>query len=152
MLSATIVSDSSCLILLTNIGELDVLEKLYGEIIITSIIAMEYKLSLPSWIKIIDPKNIEYQNELMKTIDIGEASAITLAIELVNCELILDDKLARKMATKLGLTFTGTLGVLVEAKDVGLIPLLKPLFDKIELTDFRYTKELLKATLESVGE
>jgi predicted nucleic acid-binding protein len=152
MLSATIVSDSSCLILLTNIGELDILEKLYGEIIITSIIALEYKLSLPSWIKIMDPKNIEYQNELVKTIDIGEASAIALAVELVNCELILDDKLARKMATRLGLIFTGTLGVLVEAKDVGLIPLLKPLFDKIEQTDFRYTKELLEATLKSVGE
>ncbi len=82
MWSATIVSDSSCLILLTKIGELDILKNLYKEIIITSIIAGEYKLSLPPWINVIDPKNVEYQNELLNTVDIGEASAIALAVEM----------------------------------------------------------------------
>lgn len=148
----TIISDTSCLILLDKINERDILEKLYGEVIITSFIAHEYGKSLPSWIKIIDPKNIEFMNELLKSLDRGEASAITLAIELQDCTLILDEEPARKKAIELGLTFTGTLGVLAKAKREGIILLLKPYFDKIELTDFHTTPELLRMILKSVGE
>ena len=91
-------------------------------------------------------------NELLKSLDRGEASAITLAIELQDCTLILDEEPARKKAIELGLTFTGTLGVLAKAKREGIILLLKPYFDKIELTDFHTTPELLRMILKSVGE
>jgi predicted nucleic acid-binding protein len=148
----TIISDTSCLILRDKINERDILKRLYGEVIITSFIAQEYGKSLPTWIKIIDPKNNEFQNELLKSLDRGEASAITLAIELEDCTLILDEEPARKKAIELGLTFTGTVGVLAKAKREGFIPLLKPYFDKIELTDFHTTPELLRMILKSVGE
>ena|ERR1035438_9021522 len=148
----TIISDASCLILLDKIGELNILEKLYGEVIITSIIAEDFGLELPLWIRIIDPKNADLQNNLLAFMDIGEASAIALAIEIGHCKLILDDEKARKKVIELGLDFTGTLGVLSAAKHKGIIPLLKPLFDKIELTDFRYTDKLLSSILQSVGE
>jgi predicted nucleic acid-binding protein len=148
----TIVSDTSCLILLRNIDELNILEKLYGEVIITSIIEKEYKYSLPSWIKVIDPKNKDYQNELEKTIDKGEASAIALAIELSDCKLIVDDGKARKKAYELGLDFTGTIGVLRKAKEEGLIKELKPLFDKIVLTNFYITSVHLNQILKEEGE
>src|ERR1017187_4118184 len=108
----TIISDTSCLILLDKINERDILEKLYGEVIITSFIAQEYGKSLPSWIKILDPKNKEFQNELLKSLDRGEASAITLAIELQDCTLILDEEPARKKAIELGLTRTRPRAVL----------------------------------------
>jgi predicted nucleic acid-binding protein len=148
----TIISDASCLILLDKIGELNILEKLYGEVIITSIIAEEFGLELPLWIKVNDPQNIDFQNNLLSFMDIGEASAIALAVESGHCKLILDDEKARKKVIELGLDFTGTLGVLSAAKIRGIIPLLKPMFDKIELTDFHYINELLKRILKSVGE
>ena len=148
----TIIADTSCLILLYKIGEFEVLKGLYGEVIITSIIANEYGSDLPLRIKIIDPINLELQNKLNETINTGEASALALAIELKDCKLILDDKPARKLALDLGLIFTGTLGVLIDAKKHGLIPSIKPLFDKIELTNFHYTPEFLQRLLESVGE
>lgn len=148
----TIISDASCLILLEKIGELNILEKLYGEVIITSIIADEYGLELQMWIKVIDPKNKVLQNQLMDSMDIGEASAIALAIELGHCKLILDDEKARRKVIEMGLDFTGTLGVLSAAKLKGIIPALKPIFDKIELTDFHFTQQLLQKILESVGE
>jgi len=148
----TIISDTSCLILLRNIGELSILEKLYGEVIITSFIAEEYKHSLSSWMKVMDPKNIDYQNELEKTIDTGEASAIALAIELSDCKLIVDDGKARKKAFELGLDFTGTIGVLKKAKEEGLIKELKPVFDKIILTNFHITQAHLNQILIEEGE
>src|ERR1035441_659004 len=107
----TIISDTSCLILLDKIGELDILSKLFGEVIITSEIAKEYKQTLPFWIIIMDPKNINYQNILLVTVDIGEASAIALAIESEDCLLILDDLKARRLASDLGLHITGTIGI-----------------------------------------
>jgi predicted nucleic acid-binding protein len=148
----TIISDTSCLILLRNIGELEILKNLYGEVIITSIIEQEYKYSLPEWIKVMNPKNLDYQTELEKTIDKGEASAIALAVELSDCKLIVDDGKARKKATELGLDFTGTIGVLKLAKSAGLIKELRPVFDKIILTNFHIAQEHLNQILKDEGE
>ncbi len=148
----TIISDTSCLILLDKIGELGILSELFGEVTITSEIAKEYKQPLPSWIKIMDPKNINYQTILLATVDIGEASAIALAIESEDCLLILDDLKARRLATDLGLHITGTIGILIDAKLSGIIPAIKPLIDKIRQTNFHITPELLKKITDATGE
>lgn len=52
----------------------------------------------------------------------GEASAIALALETADNVLILDDWKARRLAERLGLSVTGTLGVLIKAKNTGIIP------------------------------
>ena len=148
----TIISDTSCLILLDKIGELDILLKLFGEVIITSEIAKEYGQPLPSYITIMNPKNINYQTILLATIDIGEASAIALAIESDDCLLILDDLKARRLASELGLHITGTTGILIDAKLSGIIPAIKPLIDKIKQTNFHITPELLKKIENATGE
>jgi predicted nucleic acid-binding protein len=77
-----IISDTSCLILLSKIGELDLLYKTYGEITITPEISQEYGRELPIWIKVISVKNKNKQLEFEKIVDLGEASAIALALEL----------------------------------------------------------------------
>lgn len=51
----TIISDTSCLIVLTNIGELELLHKIYGQITTTSEVAKEFDEQLPDWVEIIDP-------------------------------------------------------------------------------------------------
>lgn len=56
-----IVADTSCLILLEKIGELDVLHKLFGRITITETVAEEYGSSLPDWVKVQKLKNEKYQ-------------------------------------------------------------------------------------------
>ena len=87
------------------------------------------------------PKNISFQNSL--DIDAGEASAITLALESENCLLILDDNKGRKTAERLNLQFTGTLGIILKAKNVGLITSVKPIFQKIQQTNFRFSQKVL---------
>lgn len=147
-----IISDTSCLILLDKIGELNLLNKMFGVVTITQEIANEYKKDLPDWVKIENPINKTYQKILEASLDKGEASAIAFAIEQSDCLLIIDDNKGRKYAEQLGIKITGTLGVMISAKLTGHVKSVKPLLEKIRNTDFRLTPELEKKTLEKSGE
>jgi predicted nucleic acid-binding protein len=147
-----IISDTSCLILLDKIGELNLLNKLFGQIIITQDIAREFKKELSDWFTIVEPTNKTYQKILEASLDRGEASAIAFAIEQTDCLLIIDDYKGRKYAEQLGIKITGTLGVIIDSKLSGHIESVKPMLEKIRKTDFRLTAELEKKTLEKSNE
>ena len=147
-----IISDTSCIILLDKIGELNLLNRLFGQITVTQEIAKEFKNELPNWFKIEQPANKIYQKILEASLDKGEASAIAYAIEQHDCLLIIDDYKGRKYAEQLGLKITGTLGVIIDAKLQGCINSVKPLLDKIKRTDFRLTNDLERRTLEKSKE
>jgi predicted nucleic acid-binding protein len=148
----TIISDASCFIILSNIGELELLHKAYGEILTTVEIALEFGETLPSWVEIIEVVDISKQVLLELQIDKGESSAIALALETPNSTLILDDYKARKIAMKLGLHYTGTIGVIIKAKLNGIIPSIKPILEKIKTTNFRITTEIEHQALKEAGE
>ncbi|HSW53924.1 MAG TPA: DUF3368 domain-containing protein [Ignavibacteriaceae bacterium] len=148
----TIIADSSCLVLLEKIEELELLRKLFGTVIITSLIAEEFGNPLPEWISINNPENKNYQKILELTVDSGEASAIALAVEHSDCLLILDDQKARRLAAELNLKYTGTIALLVEAKSKGYITSVRPIINKIRKTNFHLTPELEKKILKSAGE
>lgn len=147
-----IISDTSCLILLDKIGELNLLNKLFGEIIITQEIADEFKKELPSWFKVKAATNKIYQKILEASLDRGEASAIAFAIEQSDCLLIIDDLKGRRYAQQLGIKITGSLGVIIDAKLSGHILSVKSILDKIRKTDFRLTEELERRMLEKGDE
>ena len=138
----TIISDTSCFIILNNIGELELLHKLYGQIITTIDIAIEYGEILPEWVEIATVVDKHKQQLLELQIDKGESSAIALALETPNSTIILDDYKARKIAQQLGINYTGTIGVIIKAKLNGIIPSIKPILEKIKQTDFRISAEL----------
>ncbi len=94
----TIISDTSCLIVLTNIGELDLLRKTYGSIVTTVEIAIEFGEPLPDWVIIEKVSDKSKQQLLEMQIDKGESSAIALALETPESTVILDDYRARKIA------------------------------------------------------
>jgi predicted nucleic acid-binding protein len=148
----TIISDTSCLILLDKIGELDLLHGLFKTLIITPEIASEFGKGLPDWFKLEICQNKTYQLILEASLDRGEASAIALGLEKSNPLLIMDDLKGRKFAEKVGLKVTGSLGVLILAKNRNLIPSVKPIIQKIRLTDFRLTKSLENKILQLSGE
>lgn len=132
-----VISDTSSLILFDKIGELELLNKVYDSIITTPQIVLEFGETLPEWIKIIEVKDDKYFSFLKTQVDKGEASAMALAVEIDHAILLLDDLKARKLAKKLNLKFTGTLGVIHKAKHLGIINEIKPLIDKLLLTNFR---------------
>ncbi len=148
----TIISDTSCLILLEKIGELELLHKVFGEILITQDVADEYGLTLPNWISIQNPTNRKYQKILEASVDRGEASAIALAVELTDCLLIIDDLKGRNLAETLGIKITGTFGLILEAKLSGKIDSVKPLLAKIKQTDFHFSADIEKKILAKANE
>ena len=147
-----IISDASCLILLNKIGELLVLKKLFGKVIITQIIASEYGNELPEWIEVINPCRDINQSVWELNLDEGEISAIALALEIENSLLIIDELKGRKIARELGIRITGTIGLLVDAKESGYIPLLKPILQKIRQTNFRISENIFLEILAKAGE
>ena len=147
-----IISDTSCLIILNKIGELELLQKVYGQIITTPEIATEYGELLPGWIKIMAVTDKFRQQILEMQIDKGESSAIALALETPNSTIILDDYKARKIAEQLGITYTGTIGVIIKAKLNGIIPSIIPVLKKIKLTDFRLSPDIEKQALKEANE
>lgn len=66
--------------------------------------------------------------------------------------VILDDMAARKTAKYLGLTVTGTMGVLVKAKQKQIIPAVKPILDEIMRNGFYISEKVVKMVLKSVDE
>ena len=148
----TIISDTSCLILLQKIDELELLNKLFGTIITTKEVAEEFGLPLPFWFELKQPTDKNYQTIIEASVDKGEASAIALAVELDDCLLIIDDLKGRKFAQQLGLTIIGTIGIIVDAKLAGIISSVKPLLAKIKSTNFRITEQLEILILNKAGE
>ncbi|MHA4741849.1 DUF3368 domain-containing protein [Dyadobacter sp. MSC1_007] len=132
-----VIADTSCFILLDKIGELGLLRSLFNQITTTPEIAGEFGKPLPPWVRFKSAKD----NRLFLTLDVdrGEASAIMLALESSSALVILDDAKARKTAQKLNLTITGTLGILLKAKRNGIIDNVKPLLEKIQQTNFRFS-------------
>lgn len=148
----TIISDTSCFIILTNINELDILHKVYQKILTTQEIAIEYGEALPEWVEIVTVKDKYRQQLLEMQIDKGESSAIALALETPNSIVILDDYKARKIAQQLGIIYTGTIGVIIKAKLKEIIPSIKPLLEKIKQTDFRLSSEIELLALKEAKE
>jgi len=119
------------------------LQGIYGEIITTPEVAEEFGEKLPEWINVQYVADKKYQDIIEIQMDKGEASAIALAKEYDDVLLLLDDLKARKLAFKLDLKFTGTLGIIHKAKQEGLIKKAKPLIEKILRTNFRISDKII---------
>lgn len=143
-----IISDTSTLILFHKIDEFDLLQKVYGELIITPEIVEEFGESLPDWFTVKAVSDRKYQDFLETQVDVGEASAIALASEFEDVLLLLDDLKARKLARLLKFKITGTLGIIHKAKQMAYIEKVKPLIDKLLLTDFRIADNIVNEILK----
>ncbi len=136
-----VISDTSTLLLFHKIETLDLLQKVYGELITTPEIAEEFGEKLPVWIKIQSVSDKKYLEFIETQVDSGEASVIALAKEFDDTLLILDDLKARKLAARLNLKITGTLGIIHKAKQMLIIEKVKPVIDKLLKTDFRISEK-----------
>ncbi len=156
------VVDTSPIFYLHRIGHLDVLHELYGRIAIPKAVEKELEeghihgedvpqLANYPWIEIINVSTPEYLNLI---VDLGPGESEVLAVASYNplVLVVLDDKLARRIAVMQGFRLTGTAGVLLRAKDRGFITALKPVIEKLLSLDFRLKPELVKVILELAGE
>jgi predicted nucleic acid-binding protein len=149
---SAVIADASCFILLDKIESLPLLRSLFKIIFTSSEVAEEFGKPLPEWVQIKTVRDKNFQSALFLQVDAGEASAIALAAENQPSLLIIDDLKGRRLAQKLNLNITGTLGLILTAKKEGILPQIKPLFDRIQSTNFRISPTLLERILEQAGE
>ncbi|MEA5468181.1 DUF3368 domain-containing protein [Spirulina sp. 06S082] len=159
-----VVSNTSPITNLAAIGKLEILEQLYGTIIIPQAVYQELtdggdlipgsrEVKTVKWIQIEHISNPEQVILLQERLDRGESEAIALAIELTADLLLLDEQLGRQVASEYSLVFTGILGVAIEAKHKGLISAVKPLLDDlINIAEFWINSQLYSRVLNIVGE
>ena len=143
--------DTSALIILNKIDALGLLNKIYGNVFITNFINAELSEILPSWI-IIEPAH-NFEQSFLKNFNLGpgESRIIMNALEY-NGFLIIDDLKARKIATTLRLRFTGSIGILIIAKELKLIDSVKYYLENIQETNFRLSDALINKVLEITNE
>jgi hypothetical protein len=135
----TTVCNSTPIISLSSVGRFDILNQLFGEIIIAEAVYQEIKAKQSYGYREIDAPfinvmSIQRQADcdlLLKELDRGEAETITLAKEVNATRVLIDENLGYKLAKKEGLNVVRTLSILLKAKEVGLIPALKPVLDEI---------------------
>ena len=85
-------------------------------------------------------------------LDKGEAETIALAKELSIQKVIIDERLGRKYAKEFGLTVIGTLGILLKAKQLGIINSMKPLIEKLLEENIWFHEQLVHNVLDIANE
>ena len=156
------IVNTSPLFYLHRLGLLELLKKLYGHITVPEAVKKELKegqaqgedvpqLENYTWVEI---KSVSMPMYLQLIADLGpgESEVLALATNHPSALVILDDKLARRIAEMQGFLLTGTAGVLLRAKQKGLVSALKPVIERLLDLDFRLKPDLVKATLELGGE
>ncbi len=158
-----IISDSTPLIAFSRINQFELLHTVIGKIIIPKEVAREISeygkgknkiinISDYNWIEI---KNITSKNEmelLLPSIDKGEAEVIILALENKADLVLMDELSGRKIAESFNLNILGSVGVLLKAKEKGLIKAVKPLLDEMIEKGIRYSQRFYTHLLKQIGE
>lgn len=138
-----VVSDTSPIRALAHLGKVQLLHSLFGQVVLPPAVEAELRtpsraaspivdVSVYSFIRIQAAQDISRVQQFQQSLDAGESEALTLALETSAAIVLMDEAKGRAAATRLGLTVVGTLGVLVRAKAVGLIPAILPLMDSLE--------------------
>ena len=139
------ISNASPLIQLAKIGHLSLLARLHSQVLIPNAVHREVVLAgrgrpgaeavaraeADGWLIQTAAPEDRVLDMLRDQIDVGEAEAIRLALEQPSAIVLLDDMAARSIAIRMGLRVTGTLGLLLRAKQMGFVPQLHPLIAQL---------------------
>jgi predicted nucleic acid-binding protein len=150
-----VVSDSGPVHYLVLCEAIEVIPKLYGQLVIPAAVAQElahphappavrrWMQTRPSWVSIQSPAQIDPATHL----GLGEREAIALALELKATQLLIDDRAARRIAVERGLLISGTLGTLEQAAVSGFLNLSEAL-RKLLNTNFRIAAGVVREMLD----
>jgi len=156
------ICNTSPLLYLHQINRLDLLRQLYEEVLFPPAVEAELAagaelginaphLSLYPWLKKL-PLVSDASISLVTDLGRGEAEVIALGLENPGSRLILDDTLARRIAQLHRLQFTGTVGVIVKAKNVGLVAAVSPILSKLRTAGLWLSDGLVEEVLRQAGE
>lgn len=154
--------NTSPLLYLNLVDQLHILPALYGTVVIPTAVQIELLagrqrgIHVPDiehlpWIQVIS-LNDRTLIPLVTDLGAGEAELIGLGRQHPGSRLILDDTLGRRIAILNGLTITGTVGVVVKAKQAGFVPAVKPIVLALRQGGLWLSDELIQEVLRQAGE
>ena len=157
-----VVSNTSPLLNLAIIDQLDLLRQQFGEILIPKAVLEELRVveMLPGsdhlrealvagWLQVREVNNPSLVQLLQRDLDRGEAEAIALALLLDADWIILDERDGRRIAKSFGLQVTGILGVVIRASRNGQISSLPLVINQLrEEAGFHIAQNLLSQILK----
>ena len=163
MKAAEYISNTSPLQYLHQIGELELLPRLFRHIVVPGAVETELAAgralghALPdvgalTWVDV--RRDIRAPRTILAHGDLGagEREVLWLATAIPGSMVFLDDSDARRAALALSIPVSGTLGILLLAKQKGMIGLVRPLLDRLESARFRMAPNLRASVLDRAGE
>lgn len=155
-----LVADCSALVALAVCDSLDLLERLFDTVVVPEAVYREatqpdkkqaqiLKVFLQGKVRRVNMQAYVYLDAYA---DAGETEAMLLYKQLLANKLLIDDKRGRKVAKINKISTIGSLGVLLAAKERGLIPKIAPLLEQIEKSDIYLSRDLLATVLDLAGE
>jgi len=159
----SIVSNTGPLIALAKADRLGLLAALFGQVHIPPAVHRELlsktgaeagrlDAALAEWLLVANrPEASPEMEAALQSIDVGEREAITLAQQM-GLPVIMDDRLGRQAARRLGLVVTGTVGVVLEAKRGELIPAVRPVLEAMQANGYWLSDDLIALAAALAGE
>ncbi|HSH02067.1 MAG TPA: DUF3368 domain-containing protein [Anaerolineae bacterium] len=156
-----VISNNTPLVALSVLNQLDLLAKLFGTILIppavyeeftaTESIARQIAFENAPWLQITQLDSPQHALAFAG-LDKGEAEVLALAQEKQARLVIIDERRGRRYAQRLRLSLTGTLGVLLLAKERNLLPFIEPSIAKLQQEGLYLSPALVAQVLNLAGE
>ena len=156
-----VITNNTPLVALWAVGQLDLLHQLFGEIWTPKAVCDEFRAADPArreatlrdagWIRCVQVQDAQ-QVSVYVGLDQGEAEVLALAQECDPRLVIIDELRGRRYAQRLGLPLTGTLGVLLLAKEQKLIPTVRPVLTALLDAGLYLSPGLMARTLSLAHE
>jgi len=160
----TVVSNTTPLIGLAIIRRFDLLRQLFGEICIPPAVYDEAvvtgreaggakrEVSAAAWIRVVNVSDRPAVEVLLDDLDLGEAETIVLGRELNADWVLMDEKKGRRKLAQMGLKKIGTLGILLSAKQAGLLPTIRQDVELLRQQGFSLSQTVIDAVLQKANE
>ena len=159
-----VVADTSVLLNLCCVGQVELLPALFREVVIPPEVASDFRrlvsetpryegLSLPRWLRQQQASVFPNLVRCATGLDPAAAAVLALAVEIHAGAVLVEKRRVHEVALQLGLRAIGVLGILSQAKTKGLLPRIAPVLDELEVkAGFKITPALRARVLRSAGE
>jgi len=157
-----LICDTSALIALQQVGLLHILQSLSPSVIVPAAVEQELAMGRASGHTMLDVASVNWLTVRApisrpalpnaKLLGPGESDVLWIALETPASVAVLDEAPARSVANQLGIAFTGTLGLLLDAKHAGQIPAIKPVLDELQRHGFHMSPQIRDTILRTAGE
>lgn len=157
-----LICDTSVMQSLHQLGLLDILSSLGSSVCLPGAVCTELAAGRALGADVPDPATLGWATTRgprgtpalphSTSLGAGERDVLWLTMETADSVAVLDDRVARRVARQLGLPLTGTLGLLLDAKQRALISAVAPLLDELDRHNFHMSQRIHNAILKAARE